>query len=88
LDTYDLSFEPGWDRLFVKMDKTVQIRVYKKILQLKTGVQGRHLEHGVSFFVKEVAGWRIVYSSDEPSRMRKIYFVGSHKDYETWHHSK
>lgn len=85
LDTYELEYEPGWDAFFSKLDKTIQIRIYKKILQLKGPVRGRHLQHGLPYFVAEVGGYRIAFSSNEKAGKRMIYFAGSHKDYERWY---
>jgi len=56
-------------------------RVKKKLLQLKY-LPSRHLQYGVDYFVKEVGQYRIVFKSDDKTRVRKFYFVGKHKEYE------
>ncbi len=82
---YSLDYAPGWDKCFSKLDYTVQERIYKKILHLKAEIKGRHLQHGLPFFVEEVGGYRIAYKTDENAKTRKLYFAGSHKDYEKWY---
>ena len=87
-EKYAVEFAPGWREYFDKLDTSVQARVFKKIRQLETGFPGRHLKHGLDFFVEEVGGFRIAYKSDEALKIRKIYFAGSHKDYEKWYKSQ
>lgn len=85
MQTYSVDFEPGWDDWFGKLDKAVRQHIMNKIAQLRTGIHGRHLRHGLPFFVEEVGGYRIAYTADEKTKNRRIYFAGSHKDYEKWY---
>jgi len=38
----------------------------------------------MSFFVEEVGQYRLGYKVDENIKIITIYFVGKHKDYDTW----
>ncbi|OIO25009.1 hypothetical protein AUJ14_05210 [Candidatus Micrarchaeota archaeon CG1_02_55_22] len=88
MDSFEINFEPGWDKYFAKLDHPVQERILKKIMQLQSGIQSRHLKHGLSFFVEEIGGYRIAFKSDDTAKKRKVYFAGSHKDYEKWYKSQ
>jgi len=81
---YREEFDPQWDIHFEKLLKDIQIRVWKKIKQILSGLPARHLQHGVNFFVEEVGQYRICYKSFEDRKIRRFYFVGKHKDYEKW----
>ncbi|MCX6773846.1 MAG: hypothetical protein NTY68_02495 [Candidatus Micrarchaeota archaeon] len=74
--------------LFEKLDKDIQIRISKKITQIGEGLPGRHLKHGLDFFVEEVGQYRICYKSFEDIGIRWVYFVGNHKEYEKWINSQ
>ncbi|MEW5996241.1 MAG: hypothetical protein AB1657_01455 [Candidatus Micrarchaeota archaeon] len=81
---YALEFDEGWEEYFGKLPSEIKVRILKKIEQIKQGLPGRHLHHGVPIFVEEVGQYRICYSQDEKRKTRKIYFAGDHKDYEKW----
>ncbi|OIO23571.1 hypothetical protein COT30_03570 [Candidatus Micrarchaeota archaeon CG08_land_8_20_14_0_20_49_17] len=88
LQGYSVGYEPGWDKYFSGLDKSVRQRLFNKIVQLRTGICGRHLKHGLPFFVEEVGGYRIAYTSDEKMKARRVFFAGSHKDYGKWYKSQ
>ena len=77
-------FEPEWKRRFEKLDNSIKLRIAKKVRQIIGGLPGRHLEHGLPYFVEEVNQYRICYSSDEGLKLRCFYFVGDHKEYRKW----
>lgn len=79
---YQLQYDEDWDKYFHKLHPEIQKRIWKKIQQIKDGLPGRHLEHGVPIFVEEVGQNRICYTQDEENKIRKIYFAGDHKDYD------
>lgn len=87
LTFYSIRYEPGWDIHYLSMDNSTQIKIYKKILQLKKPLKGRHLKFGVPCFVEEVGQYRIVYKQLDELQIRKIIFVGDHKQYEQWYKS-
>ena len=82
---YALVYDEDWNKHFRDFDKTIQVRLIKKLEQLKIKGKSRHLGHGVPFFVEEVGGYRIVFTVDEASKTKKIWFVGNHKQYEKWY---
>ena len=52
---FKLECADGWDIHFSKLDKSVQERIWKRILKLKVLSTSRHLKHGVPFlFLKLV----------------------------------
>lgn len=81
---YELDFAPQWDRFFVKFDKKLKERIWKKIIQIEQGLKSRHLMYGADYFVEEVGQYRICYKSFEDTSKRVIYFVGDHKEYKKW----
>jgi len=81
---YSLEFEEGWDGYFKKLDKGMRERVWKKIQQLKGSVPSRHLKKGLDFHVSEIGQYRLCFKINEKAKVKTIYFVGDHKEYEKW----
>ncbi len=82
--TYMLTFDEKWDDYFGSLPNDIKTRILKKLEQIKNGLPGRHLEHGIPVFVEEVGQYRICYVQDEKNKTRKIYFAGDHKNYDKW----
>lgn len=80
---FTLDFEQNWDKLFKKMDKGNQEKIWKKIWQLKELQTARHMKKGLPYFVLESGQFRICFIERE--NRRTIAFVGDHKQYEKWH---
>ena len=81
---YQIEFDDEWNKLFNELTPEMKKKVWKKILQIESGLPGRHLRYGVDFFVEEVGQYRICYKSFEDKKIRRFYFVGNHKNYEKW----
>ena len=81
---YGISFRPGWDVYFSKMDNSVKKIIWKKIQQQKNETKLRHMKHGLEFYAVEAGQYRIALKIDESSKTKHIHFVGSHKQYEDW----
>ena len=81
---YRLIFDEKWDEYFDDLPPDIKIRVLKKLEQIKNGLPGRHLEHGVPIFAEEIGQYRICYTEDKNNMTRTIYFAGKHKDYDKW----
>lgn len=81
---YAIEFDDEWNDCYNSLSPDLRKRIWKKVLQIERGLPGRHLEHGVEFFVEEVGQYRICYKSMEDAKVRRFYFVGKHKDYEKW----
>lgn len=81
---YSPEFDEGWKRRFDSLDKSVKDRIVKKIRQILDELPGRHLGHGVPYFVEEVGQYRICYKSFDDLKVRRFYFVGKHKEYDRW----
>ncbi|VVB65756.1 Uncharacterised protein [Candidatus Gugararchaeum adminiculabundum] len=84
MSEYEIEFGEDWDRCFSRLDKSMQRRVAKKILQLQREIPARHLGQGVQFHVSEIGQYRLLYKIDEKRKVKTIYFVGKHKEYENW----
>lgn len=84
MDAYALEFDEGWDAYFKRLDKGMRGRVWKKVQQLKQAPASRHLKQGPDFFIAEIGQYRIAYRVFEPRKVKRIYFVGDHKEYEKW----
>ncbi len=80
-------FDEKWDEYFKDLPPDIKIRALKKLEKIKEGLPGRHLEHGVPIFVEEIGQYRICYTQDDIKKIRKVFFVGKHKDYEKWYKS-
>ncbi|MEW6329519.1 MAG: hypothetical protein AB1468_05375 [Candidatus Micrarchaeota archaeon] len=81
---YKLEFARGWEGYFEKLDRSMQERVWRKIQQLKTTTYARHLKKGLPFYVSEIGQYRPCYTIDEKKKIKVVYFVGDHKEYEKW----
>ncbi|MEK6957514.1 MAG: hypothetical protein AABW99_00845 [archaeon] len=84
LSPWKLQYIPGWDLHFKKFDKSVQVQILKKLEQLKQPLQARGL-HSSRFQVEETGQYRIALKIDEENRVKKIQFIGDHKQYEKWY---
>ena len=76
------EFDPGWKGFFERLPEEMKVPIVKKMKKILEGIPGRHLKHGLDYFVAEVGQYRICYKALENSR--KFYFVGDHKEYEKW----
>lgn len=81
---YSLEFDERWDAYFSKLDRSIQERLWKKIIQLKRDLPSRHLKKGVDLYVSEVGQYRLVYKLFIERNAKRLYFVGDHKEYERW----
>lgn len=81
---YALDFHKNWDEYFQKLDLPVQKKLFKKILRLQERVKARHLKHGLPYFVLESKQYRICFTRNESKKQVKLFFAGTHKDYEKW----
>jgi len=84
MTTYVLDFHKKWDEYFQKLDLSVKKRLFKKILKLQEPVPARHLKHGLPYFVLESKQYRICFTRNESKKLVKLFFAGTHKDYEKW----
>ncbi len=81
---YALEFIEKWDAYLKKLDKPIQQKIRKKIEKLKIELSARHLKYGLNYFVAEVGQHRICFKANETKRVKRVYFAGTHKDYEKW----
>jgi len=81
---WKIEFIPGWDMHFKKFDKGIQQQILKKFEQMEQPLQSRGL-HSSRFQVEEIGQYRIALKIDKESRIKKIQFVGNHKQYEKWY---
>lgn len=84
MSAYRILLHPDWDRYFSRLDNSMKKRVMKKILQLQGEVHSRHLKQGLPFYVSEIGQYRLSYAVDEAAKVKVLYFVGDHKEYERW----
>ncbi len=81
---YSLEYGEEWDKYYAQLDKGMQDRVWKKIQQLKGELPARHLRKGLDFFVCGIGQYRIVYKISVKEKVKRICFIGDHKEYEKW----
>lgn len=82
---YALEYRTWWDLYFKKFDKSTQEKIIKKIEKQKEKMKTRHLRQGIEFCVAECSQYRIALKIDEKNKIKTIYFVGNHKQYEKWY---
>lgn len=84
LNEWEIKYYPGWDKHFKKFDSNIQITILKKIKQMKQDLKPRRL-HRSNYLVEEIGQYRIAYIIDEINLIKKIHFIGNHKQYEKWY---
>ncbi len=82
--SWTLEFIPGWDEHFKKFDQPIKEQILKKFEHMKQPLQARGL-HSSIFLVEEAGQYRIAFKIDFDNRVKKIQFVGNHKQYEKWY---
>ena len=82
--SWKLEFMSGWDIHFKKFDKNIQLQILKKVDQMEQQLQSRGL-HSSRYQIEEVGQYRIALKIDEKNMVKKIVFVGNHKQYEKWY---
>ena len=82
--TYFVGFHEDAKKQLLELDFSIRQRLIKRIARMREEPYGRHLKHGLPYFVEEADQYRIVYTCDEKKKEKIIYFVGLHKDYEKW----
>jgi len=80
---FELDYIDDWDIYYSKMDKTEQLRIWKKIQQLKALAKARHMKKGLPYYVVETGQYRICFK--EEGKKRTIHFAGNHKQYKKWY---
>jgi mRNA-degrading endonuclease RelE of RelBE toxin-antitoxin system len=80
---FEVVLDTEAEEQFNLLDKTQKERFGKKISKLQELIKTRHLKHGLPFFVVEVGQYRICF--EQQQNLRKIRFVGTHKQYEDWY---
>ncbi|MFH0714861.1 MAG: hypothetical protein V1847_03725 [Candidatus Diapherotrites archaeon] len=83
LAPWKVFLNPGWEIHFKHFDVSVQAIISKKLEQLQNPLRSRGLQHS-RYLVEEVGQYRIAFIQDEKERIRTVYFVGNHKQYEKW----
>ncbi|MCR4335871.1 MAG: hypothetical protein NUV57_05030 [archaeon] len=79
---FAIDYQQNWGKFFSKLDKNEQLIIWKKIQQLKTLKETRHLKYGLPYFVLDSGQYRICYEQIE--KIRRVMFAGNHKQYEKW----
>ena len=65
-----------------KLDKSLRVRVKKKLKSLSTLKPARTLKKHGEAWVLEIGDHRAMHLIDEGAKTRTIFFIGNHKEYE------
>ncbi|MDO8554541.1 MAG: hypothetical protein Q7S22_07065 [Candidatus Micrarchaeota archaeon] len=81
---YVLEFENDWKKYFRSVPPDIQLRFKKRLEKYENfpTVSFRHEKHGLDYFVDEIGQYRVLFTSEETSKIRRFYFIGDHKEYE------
>lgn len=81
---YALEFEDDWKKYFRDIPPDIQKRFKKKLAKYESfpSFAFRHEKHAVEYFVDEISQYRVLFTSNENSKVRRFYFIGDHKEYE------
>ena len=83
---FEVSLHEDAAKQVEQFDSSIKRRLIKRIARMRFEPPGRHLKHGLDFFVEEAGQYRIVYTCEESEKT--VYFVGDHKSYEKWFSGK
>ena len=83
--SYSVGFHEDAKKRLLALDLSIREKLLKRIARMQEERTGRHLRHGVTFFVIEVGQYRIAYYCDEKKKEKVIHFVGDHKEYRKWY---
>jgi len=86
LKDWKITFSPGWDKHFSKLDTNTQKLILKKLEQMAQPLNARKL-HNSKYYIEEVGQYRIVFTENEINLEKQIFFIGDHKQYEKWYKS-
>jgi len=75
----------GWNDFFDKLDDNLKLRVISKINLILEFPHKRHLKGKANYFVSEIGQYRLTYKIFEDNKEVRFYFIGKHKDYESWY---
>jgi hypothetical protein len=67
------------------MDNATQEQIWKKIQKQKNETPARHMRFGLEFYVLQIGQNRIALKTNEKEKIKTIWFVGNHKQYEKWY---
>jgi len=65
-----------------KLDKAVHERVKKRLEALSTLRPARTLKKHGDVWILEIGDYRALYLIDESAKIRKVFFIADHKEYE------
>lgn len=80
--SYEVGLHEDAERELEKLDHSIKEKLIKRMARMREEEPGRHLHHGLPYFVEEVGQYRIAYTCH--GNEKTVYFAGSHKDYEKW----
>ena len=80
---FAIHFQEDAERNLLMLDASTRERILKRIDRMRNEPPGRHMKHGLPYFVEEAGQYRIVYELE--GNLKNIYFVGDHKSYERWY---
>ncbi|MFA5246364.1 MAG: hypothetical protein WC408_00550 [Candidatus Micrarchaeia archaeon] len=80
---YKVTVNEAVEKKLQKMDNAISERLIRLIARMRSTEPGRHLKHGLDFFVEEEGQYRIVFRFT--NQEKRIHFAGDHKEYEKWY---
>ena len=67
---------------FAALDKSVRERIKKRLEKLEINHDVRTLVGRPDVWVSEIGDYRIYYLIDDATKIKTVFFVGDHKEYE------
>jgi len=83
---FEVIVQEDQRKVLMAMDKSIRGRIIQRIARMRNEPPGRHLRHGLDYFVEQAGQYRIIYILDD--NKKEIYFIGDHKEYERWYRRK
>lgn len=80
--TYAVILHEDAREQLLKLDSSIRERIIKHLARMQDKPPGKHLHHGLAYFVEKVGQYRIAFKVAET--VKTVYFIGDHPDYEKW----
>ena len=80
--SYTVGLHEDAARGLEELDNSVSEKLIKRMARMREEEPGRHLHHGLPYFVEEVGQYRLAYTCR--GNAKTVYFAGDHKSYEKW----
>ncbi len=83
--TFSVILTPEASEQLSRIDRSMRGQLGKKLTQMeREDLMSRHMKLGLPYNVVEVGQYRICFRINIQNKIKWVYFIGDHKEYEKW----